>query len=451
MAGELIEVELDDEPPGSTPRGRPRRPWSLRRWGGLAAVLAVLATAASAATATDSASRAGRGGLLGFTTDLSVPRHILWEISDEDVLGLAGGNVLLLSRTGTGVRAARLQDGSTAWRVDAGFCQPIGSTGTRDPATPQRVVCQDVTDPFGGPMHTQVVDAATGATLVTLPAGGGAALGDLWVDVEPDSPGGAGVTVSVWSLRDGKPRWSRHYDVDLSGGYGLSESALIVGEGSTAVAIDLTTGAVHPGASAGQTVATVEAPGGITITATWVDGSMRLSALDPTGATLWAKEDAFYVASGAEDPAARSVLVVEAMDNGELVALDAATGRELWRSSTGRMLVHVPGVVAVDGTPGRVLDDRTGQTLWVPSAGEHLVAVSDRELVLVRSVTDDELVVRDLRDGHAVVRYRVGGLNLTPPSDTRMLGGWGWDGAPVPGPDGTILLSDGIRTVVLGP
>ncbi len=86
------------------------------------------------------------------------------------------------------------------------------------------------------------------------------------------------------------------------------------------------------------------------------------------------------------------------------------------------MLVHVPGIAVIGGSPGAVLDDRTGEVLWTVPSGEQLTATSDRELVLLQSPSTDELVVRDLRTGHEVLRYPAPGTAGHRPGGGQVLG-----------------------------
>jgi outer membrane protein assembly factor BamB len=105
-----------------------------------------------------------------------------------------------------------------------------------------------------------------------------------------------------------------------------------------------------------------------------LDSEARVTALSPGGATLWATDvsparDRGDEASGGGLAVAEGRLFVT-LGFGDLVALDPATGREIWRQRLGAVATGAPTalggrvhVAGRDGT-GWTVDAATGRILW---------------------------------------------------------------------------------------
>lgn len=100
---------------------------------------------------------------------------------------------------------------------------------------------------------------------------------------------------------------------------------------------------------------------------TWFDGAARQPDVDPTASPLW------QVAGRTRGlPAAADGLVFALTTDHELVALDLADGREVWRRSTGERgwttegarVVVADGVVMAGDWDVYAFDARTGQPRW---------------------------------------------------------------------------------------
>lgn len=457
MAGGLIEVELDDDPlpPPTVREARP--PWSLRRWSWAAATLAVVLVVATGVVGADAARRAGRGGVPGFASDLAVPRHELWH--QEFVVAVAVTEDLVLVQTpgGDGVRALRVADGTTAWSVKDGSCSVValdsdigwiigsGATHLSDPRD-LRVTCVQ----YGTPDEGTVLYDMTGAVVARLDATDVMQVGSRLVEVRSDEGAAPGATVRVWSAAYGVPLWDRHYDgVDATLGYGATGDELSLPAGSGSVMIDLATGETRAAPSdAPQLTVHVALPEG-TLTSTVGRQGFGITVVGTDGVTRWSRTDAAYLPVEVSAPGADAVLLAADAD-GAIVALDAATGDELWRGpgQALQVLVHVPGIAVVGGDPGAVLDDRTGDVLWAVPSGERVTATSDRELVLLQSPATHELVVRDLRSGREVQRYPGPELPDLNPSE------YGYGGSlegTVPARDGVLVVGSAGGVAALGP
>lgn len=457
MAGGLIEVELDDDPLPPPRVRKVRRPWSLRRWGWVAATLAVGLVVATGVVGADAARRSGRGGVPGFASDLAVPRHELWH--QEFVVALAVTQDLVLVQTpgGDGVRALGVADGTTAWSVKGGNCAAvvldggigwIVGTGVTHVADPDelRVRCTRYATPDEG----TVLYDMTGAILARIDATDVMQVGARLVEVRPDEGAESGVTVSTWSAADGAPLWDRHYDgVDATFGYGTTSDELTLPAGDGFVMIDLATGEARSAPSeAPQVTVRVDIPDG-TVTSTADLQGFAITLVGADGVTRWSRTDAAYLPTETSAPGADNVLLA-ADPESAIVALDAATGDKMWTAPglALQVLVHVPGIAVVAGDPGTVLDDRTGDVLWAAPSGEQLTATSDRELVLLRSPETNELVVRDLRTGREVQRYPGPDLPNLDPSEFGY--GTALQGV-VPARDGVLVLGSPSGVAALGP
>lgn len=457
MAGGLIEVELDDDPLPPPKVRKVRPPWSLRRWSRVAAALAVVLVVATGVVGADAARRSGRGGVQGFASDLAVPRHELWH--QEFVVAIAVTEDLVLVQTpgGDGVRALRAADGGTAWSVKGGSCSVValdsdigwivgsGATRLSDPRD-LRVTCVQ----YGTPDEGTVLYDMTGAVLARLDATDVMPVGSRLVEVRPDEGAVAGATVRAWSASDGVPLWDRHYGgVEATLGWGTTGDELTLPTGTGSVMIDLATGETRAAPSdAPEVTVHVAVPEG-TLTSTIGRQGFGITLVGTDGVTRWSRTDAAYLPTETSAPGADAILLAADAD-GAIVALDAATGDELWRASglALQVLVHVPGIAVVAGDPGAVLDDRTGDVLWTVPSGEQVTATSDRELVLLQSPATHELVVRDLRTGREAQRYQGPELPNLNPSE------YGYGGSlagAVPARDGILVVGSAGGVAALGP
>lgn len=423
----------------------------------MAAGLALALVAVTGVAGADAARRSGRGGLPGFASDLEVPRHELWHQDNVVAVAVTADLVLVQTPGGDGIRAVRVADGTTAWDVKSGYCSVVPLDGTarwlagaggmraEDPQN-LRVGCAV----YGSPDQGALLVDMTGETVARLDATDIQQVGSRLVEVRPDEGASSGTTIRAWAAANGAPLWERHYDgVDATLGYAVSDTQLTLPAGDSFVSIDVDTGEPHPQTSGMADVTVVaQVPGG-TLTSTFGQRGLDLSLVGADGRTRWTHAGAAYFATGLSAPGADDVLLAANAD-GAILALDAATGDQLWTSpgQALQVLVHLTGIAVVGGAPGVVLDDRTGEVLWTVPAGEQVTGTSDRELVLLRSPETDELVVRDLRTGREVLRYPAPDIPYADPAE---LGYWGVLQGVVPAAGDVLVVGTAGGVAAMGP
>lgn len=429
---DLVEVELDDElEPWLQRDPRPRRPWTVRRWGWAATGLAVVLAGVTVAGGVQAASRAvpRSGGLSG---DLTVPRQELWSEPDARLVGVVGDLALVTDEQGGTLRALAVGDGTEVWRA-VGSCsltsldglsaaQVMGRVAVLSGPERARVVCN------GPEQVTRVLDAASGEVLAELPRDF-TAVGEYLVHVQTAFSGdGSAVPsgIEVRSAADGSALWSQDLSSsDSTGDWRLAPGALIVVDGSTLRQIDLATGEVHAAPDDGV-VPLLEVPlaGGRRAVTGWrASGELAFVVEDVDGQELWSQDSIAAVPAAVRDRAAGAV-VLAVSTGGGWSAFDPAGGTALWvdGAATGFPMVHAAGVVVADDGSGPVRDDRTGEVRWTIADTEQALPASDGTTLLLRDEPTGALVVRRLRDGGEVARYPLTGVGqITAVSDALAL------------------------------
>lgn len=494
MRGEddVVEVALD-EGPGHGPEGGGGDPWQARRRRrGLAVVglVAVVALGAASAVLTaqderrERARREALAGVAGLLPPLEAGLGELWHVADG-VPFAVGNDVVILEAAGE-LRGLDLRTGDRVWTRpvgtdetcvalsdDAGPTRPLPGDAVAD-----RVACyrsfstvEGYRVVVGDPAEVEVLDVGTGARVGTVPTPA-----DV-LGVEQDGrdvlvaslDADRAVVVSRWELgasaggparRVWRTRLPEPLEVVETSGWVFHAEAEVVRAGVVgSVPLDLVTGEPRPDTAHQGVLLTedVPLPGGGRVE--W-DRDVVGRA---TGATRVVGADGGVVEiagvpwrPGVQDVSSPDVLLLrrptslESGDvSGELVAVDATTGEDLW--SAGRMagmqaLVRVDDVVVAAGA-GTVLalDVRGGDLVWEDSrsgASPRLGGLTDGDVVLVAEASGAQpaMVARDLRTG--AERWRVALAEVLPDEAHRV----------VPTSAGILVLSwDGGATMLGAP
>ncbi|NIR61597.1 MAG: outer membrane protein assembly factor BamB, partial [Gammaproteobacteria bacterium] len=197
-------------------------------------------------------------------------------------------------------------------------------------------------------------------------------------------------TVVAMEAATGERIWSTDTELPVTGGVGLAPGKVLLGTGDArVVALDAGSGERLWTSPVSSEVLAPPAGGRDLVAARTVDGKIfALSA--GSGERRWRYDGGVPVLTlrGTGAPVIVDGTVVAGFDNGKLVALDAADGRQLWETA-----VAVPGgrselerMVDVDGTPsvvesnvyaaafqGRVVAValESGQILWAREISVH--------------------------------------------------------------------------------
>jgi outer membrane protein assembly factor BamB len=426
----MVEIELDDDLLDE-PRP-PRRPWPLRRLRWIATALAAVLVVATAVDGHRAASVAAMSA--GLVADLTVPRHELWRVAGNSIVGVAG-NVLVVADDGLGsfVAGVSVDDGTEIWRVsDPGSCAMVdldsaGDTflrvsipSTRIAEGRARLVCQSWGVSGYGETRATVVDPATGAVILELPAGAPArqviSAGRHLV-VASDG-GSSGSTMVGWSLETGAREWA----VAGPGASRLDTAWLYTGvlvigvDSDRLIGLDPATGADRDLTPDDLLVGRRDLAGGGTVATRLPDrGSSwpTVVGFDPDGAVRWEVSGIGLLPGGAPAPVA--VVPVYGPD-GRTVGVDARTGETVWTGGDAMAapILQTAGVLVVADMQGSgnlsVIDERSGAVLWTAEAAASLegkgLANDGDHLALVETIDGQRsAVVRDLKDGSVVARW----------------------------------------------
>ncbi|MFS0699554.1 PQQ-binding-like beta-propeller repeat protein [Cellulomonas sp. 179-A 4D5 NHS] len=417
----------------------------------------------------------------GLTGSLAAPVTDVWEAPGEGVIGIIGDVLVLYGPEGEGVLGVGLDDGTTRWERSPGgsfgcwFVRRDGGTragwwqGPVDVLEPGSAVlaCVDsvpfegvsfptvVTGSGGasalGPQsEVSVLDPASGAILrrVVLPGSGHPTqIEDSVVAVGVDAQDR--LVGSRWSLLTGElvweykgPRVGR-----VAGASFASDAETMTWEaGDVSVTLDSRTGEAidrQSEAHAGMELDRFTLPDGGTAVSSVIDGTgVELTVTDADGTRRFTTTGHAFEPL-VDDGTAPHTMLVQPSGGAGIMAVDARTGEDLWRSPTprwaspvvlsGRVLLREKDRVAA-------VDVRTGETVWEhddrePDGGGGLVTDGRTVLVLARVDGHTSLVARNVETGVQIWR-------IPSPVD--------WGGLQ-PLSDGRVLLSGSKRTVLLAP
>lgn len=453
-----VEVVID-EAAGDRPTnggGDPR--WSRRgrRWlvGTGVLVVAIVGVASAVLTAEDGRRDRDRREALaevpGVLPPLEGPPVEVWHVADGLPFAVGPDVVLLESARSGGLRALDLRTGREVWS------RPVGAdescVALSDDASPVRFMPGDTVAEYvacyprfatvegyrvvvGDPADVELLDVSSGSLVAELPAPAdvlGVELAGRDVVVASLDADGA-VVVARWPTgpaRPDGPIWSTRLPEPLesieASGWVFHAEADVVRAGTVgSVPLDLATGAPRPDAAREGVLFTLDAPlpGGGRVewdydeTARAAQESRVVGADGGVVRELDGRPWRPWVADATSPEILllrRHTSLLDAGDQvGDLVAVDATTGADVW--SGGRMagmeaLVRLDDVVVAAGAGTVVaLDVRDGEVLWEDTrsgASPQLGGLTDGEVVLLAEATGGgALVARDLRSG--VERWRV--------------------------------------------
>jgi outer membrane protein assembly factor BamB len=274
------------------------------------------------------------------------------------------GDVVVTATINGDVEALRVSDGADAWvtRVDSSF----GGVGG--------ITVDDATVYAGGPEGLNALDAATGAERWLFP-----------VDAGPLATGMGAITPVVSGDLLVMAQFTSSWD-DATVDFVIDRSLVAVATGT--------------GAERWRTPLFAEEPPGTPSTdgtlVAIADGDGRLRVLDATtGADVWQLSPDALGSAPASRIAIAGDRLITGLRNGEIVALSAADGSELWRTAstsfTVAALTVVDGGLYVNGfTQLQALDVATGSLLWdasiqlgAPPLGfQPIPAVVDGQVIL---------------------------------------------------------------------
>ncbi|WP_051712734.1 PQQ-binding-like beta-propeller repeat protein [Spirillospora albida] len=346
--------------------------------------------------------------------------------------GLAAGGVAALAGTGTAVALLRGEEGEPETAPSVTPSPAAASTPAAPPPQARQLWKRDIGfDPYGGlaagdrllyvsadqgrlfaldprtgreRWRYRTGDRGEGAASWRTPVPAGGVLYAGW----PDANG----PLFAFDADSGRVRWRSPVAADardpaVGGG-------LVVACSKDCHALDARTGAERWRRSLGNVLGAVPVIAG---PAVFVNSLDALHALDlRSGRTRWrrAMEQQPTGGEGARGPVVAGGLVLCSNGVGDLLALDAATGRERWRfvGGTGVGTAHVSGGAAfvADGSGTMVaLDAATGRVRWrYPTGGDDVGRGSVSDGVLCFTAGDSALGL-DAATGRPLWRTTVGG------------------------------------------
>ena len=430
--------------------------------------VAALATASAVMTAQDDRRDRDRREALadvpGVLPPLDGPPGELWHVADGLPFAV-GHDVVLLESPSTGdLRALDLRTGEEVWSRRVGADEScVALSDDAWPTWPRRLV-GTVADYLacyrrvatvegsrvvvGEPATVEVLDIATAAPVGAVPSPadvlGVEQVGRGVVVASLDSDGS--VVVSRWALGESSPGsatrvWSARLPEPLevieASGWVFHAEAEIVRVGIVgSVPLDLATGEPRPVAALEGVLFTddVSLPGGARVEWDYDEVGRTTGASRVVGADGGApmELDGVPWRPAVSDGSSPDVLLLRrptsttdtGEDNGDVVAVDATTGEDLW--SAGRMagmvaLVRLDDlVVAAGAATVLALDVRDGEVVWQDrhsGASPLLGGLTDGDVVLVAQTTGGEpaVVARDVRTGAERWRAELPGLRRDEP------------------------------------
>ncbi|MFS0702609.1 PQQ-binding-like beta-propeller repeat protein [Cellulomonas sp. 179-A 4D5 NHS] len=418
----------------------------------------------------------------GLTGSLAAPLTDVWEAPGEGVIGIIGDVLVLYGPEGEGVLGVGLDDGAPRWERSPGgsfgcwFVRGDGGTragwwqGPVDVLEPGSAVlaCVDSV-PFEGVSFPNVVTGSGGASALgpqsevsVLDPASGAILRRLVLpgsghptQIE-DSVVAVGLDAedrlvgSRWSLLTGELAWEyTGPNVGRVAGVSMwSDTETMTWEaGDVSVTLDSRTGdAIDPpseGEPGESELDRFTLPDGGTAVSSVIDGTgVELTVTDADGTPRFTTTGHAFEPL-VDDGTAPHTMLVQPSGGAGIMAVDARTGEDLWRSATPRWaspVVLAGRVVLREKDRVAAVDVHTGETVWEhddhePDAGGGLVTDGRTVLILARVDGQTSLVARDVETGEQLWR-------IPSPVDA---------GALQPLRDGRVLLSGSRRTVLLAP
>ncbi len=356
----------------------------------------------------------------GLVPDLTEARHELWRVKADWLAGQIGTVVVAGFDTttvgldaDTGVQRWSSEQFGWCWLTDGTHVTGQNySSQASLVEDPRLVVCSDTSgglvsvDPVDGTVMARLTQTDDTAMLVTVD--------DLLLEIDLRLPR----AVTAVSITDGAKLWTRELK-DPAYAWFVAGDSLVLPGPSGVVALDLHSGADAKGA-APWVVASVPLDGGGQVRAqVEADGTVRTVALGEAGNQLWATGGRLITPDlGVPVTSDTAVVLTSA---GSLLALDTRTGQQAWQQAAGsHPALAMDGVLALqantaDGNVQLVaMDIATGEQLWSAPLGAWLWAPSvlcDGTHVGVVEGADanQTLVVRDLRSGKVVASWPLPG------------------------------------------
>lgn len=435
----------------------PARAWAVLA-GAVALALAVTGVVGWFGDRAESARLARTDGL---TVPLAEPLREVWRTTSGEPVGVVG-DVLVLTGV-SGATGVSVRDGATVWQHvtqgspwcwfvrsedEAGVWPASGLTEFEPGAL---LACADL--PFGyrpgARTSVAVLDPATGdvARRVEIPGEHPVQVPDGIATIAVDEE--RRVVAGRWSLRTGEAEWEHvGATVDELGidAWPWSDGESLVLElPEVTVRLDVRTGepadALEGARGTTRELRRTELPDGGTATTVVVDDErLELVVADADGVQRFTTSG-YPVEPQVHDGTAPGTLLIVSSGREGMMAVDAQTGDELWRTDLGvwNVMVLSGRVLVRTETELAALDARTGETVWDhegPSPfGQDLVTDGRALLTLERVDGEMFLVARDARTGEDVWR------RPSPVSQATL----------VALPDGRVLVSGTGEAVLLGP
>jgi outer membrane protein assembly factor BamB len=446
---DLVEVELVEDERRESAVPVPRVSWRSRAaavprrvWVTAAGLVVAGTTTVGVVGVVERAVVEARlAGTDGLSASLDRPLVEAWRTDGDHAIGYADGVVLVQGSPRLGgetVAAVDALTGDVRW-TQPGQCQ--AALADPEPAAPfvdaWRVLRSDAGDVLmcrhdtvgppspdhpaatvtthhpstGALLHTITLDEVSTRTIATL----GADL--VSAGTEPDGR----VRAGRWSLRTGERLWDyRSPDAPAADfpagdgvGFSVAHDAVTVQAGSWEVRLDPATGAplddsdaTAPAGARPFPWGPVPLPDGATATGSYdPDRSARITVEDADGTTRFSVEGFLLPAPAVDDGTASSIVLTMEPGTGAMIALDAGSGEERWRTpvQVGDRVVLSGLLIVTDGSRTTAVDTRTGDIRWESetTVTSNWTVVTDgrRVLTVDGSDTGAVLVARDVRTG----------------------------------------------------
>ncbi|WP_258724685.1 PQQ-binding-like beta-propeller repeat protein [Cellulomonas sp. NS3] len=471
---ELVETVGDDVAPEAEPGADWRelvRRVPGRAWAVTATVVALgVGVVGAVEWRADRAQAARLAGTDGLTVSLAEPLAEVWRAPRQGVVGVVGDVAVLHGGTNQGVLGVGVRDGETRWEQPvggAGWCwlERLGPDDRRFgpwSAPPARLEAGEAVlgcaDSRSGGIDEQgtevtVLDPAEGGVLrrfeVSGPGTGSTSdVDDGVASLGLDDEGR--VVAGRWDLLTGERTWAYvgpRVDLDSQGvGSSISGDTMTVASGAVSVTLDAWTGEVV--GTEGSTRPVVQeldrlplADGGVAVSTAIGEERFEIVVQDEDGEQRFLT-GGYALRPVADDGSAPQTLLLSSPKRPGIMAVDARTGDELWRSrvSSWQVAVLAGLVILRDEQRLTALDARTGATVWTredpaPETGVRFVTDGRVLLMPVRGDGGTDLLARVAETGRELWR------------------------APAPVaegylealPDGRVLVIGSGETVVLAP
>ncbi|MGW6131168.1 outer membrane protein assembly factor BamB family protein [Cellulomonas sp. NPDC055163] len=472
---ELVEIVGDD----AVPEAEPGADWRelLRRvpgraWAVTAVVVALVVGVVGAVEwRADRAQAARLAATDGLTVSLAEPLAEVWRAPRQGVLGVVGDVAVLHGGTNQGVIGVGVRDGEARWEQGvggAGWCwlerlgpdgRRVGPWGPAPARTEPGEAVLGCTDSRGGGIDEQgtevtVLDPVGGDVLRQFALSGPGTGSTSEVDDGVATLGldGEGRVVGRrWDLLTGALAWEFVGPRVEQGSQGVrtsvGEDTMTLASGQVSVTLDAATGEVVDTAGGGrpavQELDRLRMPdGGVAISTAVGEERLEVVVQDEDGQQRFTASG-YALRPVADDGSAPQALLLSSSGRPGVMAVDARTGDELWRSRVSSWQVAVlDGLVVLrDEQRTTAVDARSGATVWshddpAPPTGVSLLTDGRVLLTPVRGGDGStDLVARVVETGREVWRA---------PAPVA-------EGSLERLPDGRVLVVGSGETVVLAP